>query len=104
MATIRNWLILLLAAALAAAPLAQAVAAQTSTDCSVLHADLTAEGCCGDVAAGPECAMGGSACMAPASLGAEPRFRLDAVLRAQLAPSTSQARAPDTAPPKSSSA
>lgn len=104
MPLLRNALMLLVAAVLAAAPLAGSVRASTNTDCLSVQAD-SPSGCCGDVspnpACGPGCAMGGAAVISSATGAVGPRFDFAAPAVALLSPPASLARAPEIAPPKS---
>jgi len=103
--SLRKALLVLLAAVLAAAPLAASFSALANADCVVQQVDLPGEDCCGDTSSGPVCALSAPASMASAPCGALPdqhRFVSPSAPLSAFLPS--QARAPDTAPPKPASA
>jgi hypothetical protein len=103
--SLRKALLVLLAAVLSAAPLAASFRALANADCVVQQADLPGEGCCGDTSPGPVCALSAPASMTPAPCGALADHHRFVSPSAPLSASLpSQARAPDTAPPKPASA
>ena len=103
MPLLRNALMLLVAAVLAAAPLAGSLGAPMGADCLSVQTDSPG-GCCGDVsrdaAAGTGCAMGGSALISSAWGAVVPRVAFAAPTAALLSPPASLACAPEIAPPK----
>ena len=102
---LRNALVLLLAVMLGGAPLAQSLGAPGSAECVVQQADLSDDGCCGDAAPASGCAVCATGCGFSISAAA-PRISVDLRFVSPLVPplsfSAAHARAPDTAPPKSS--
>jgi len=104
MPALRNALVLLLAVMLGGAPLARSLGAPSAADCAVAQAAAPDEGCCGGSSPGVACVMGASACLPSVSQRLAAQFCLDAPSARLVSPLLSHARAPDTAPPKSSAA
>ena len=105
MPLLRNALVLLLAVMLGGAPLAQSLGAAGNAECAVQQADLSDEGCCGDAASASDCAVCATGCglfLPSAVLGNSTEYRFSSPSVPPLSFSAAHARAPDTAPPKSS--
>ena len=102
---LRNALVLLLAVTLGGAALAQSVGVPGGAECAVQLADLSGEGCCGDAASASGCAVCATGCglfMPAATPPVSVEFRFAPPSVPPLSSSAAHARAPDTAPPKSS--
>ena len=105
MPLLRNALVLLLAVMLGGAPLGQSLGAAGNAECAVQLADLSDDGCCGDAASASGCAVCATGCglfMPAAAPRISVEFRFVSPSVRPLSFSAAHARAPDTAPPKSS--
>jgi hypothetical protein len=102
---LRNALVLLLAVTLGGAPFGRSLGAPGNAQCAVQQADLSDEGCCGDAASASGCAVCATGCglfMPAAAPRLAVEFRFVSPSAPPLSFAAAHARAPDTAPPKSS--
>ncbi len=99
MSSIRRFVLLLVVATFALAPLAQSFAVPASAGCVLEQQAVPGPGCCGDATSGSVCVMG-SACMVPVLPGIALENRSVVPVALAAVAMHSQPRAPDTAPPK----